>query len=339
MDLHSQALTPAGVMSAPRWWVEAVKPSDYATFATLFTETFGAHMEEATWRWKYAQGRGHGLFTCSAEGPVAHYGALSRAVLFLGQPTLACQPVDVLVRPKMRGVLTRRGPMFLAADHLLHTALGAGKQHLLGFGFPTARHLTLGERLGLFIPERRLLEVRWPVLAQSLPRRLRVQDVRSLSATDLTRHATRLWEAMAADLCHAIVGVRDADWLRYRYLQHPQRRYELLAVYPRLRHRPLGLLVVRQHPDQRLELLDILAPLTHIPALLNAACEWAERQGHTQLYSWISEPFATHFMHTQTPPQTTPLDIYNVAFTRPDIHSPAQISGRWWLMAGDTDFR
>lgn len=329
-------MTQAATMTAARWWTRDVQAGDYAVVAALFAETFGHPLHESLWHWKYAPGRGRALFTVSAAGPVAHYGGLSREVLYFGRREWACQPVDVLVRPQERGVLTRRGPMFLAADALLEAEMGTGKRHLLGLGFPTVRHLALGARLGLFVPGGRLVELHWATReAVKKDWRMVCRDMRAWPAARFDRFADQAWADMAADMGDHILGVRDAAWLRYRYLSHPLHRYEVIAVRRRW-SQCCGVIVVRRHEDA-CELLDLVGARAAWPMLIDAARWYAHRQGVAALSGWFAE--ACGPMLETAGSRKTVLDVSNVAFLRTGVPPPEQVRDRWWLSAGDTDFR
>ena len=327
-----------GAMSSEgaRWRVVPVTTFDYEKFAILFEESFGHRMSEAEWRWKYAAGRGQALFALEQDRPVAHYGGLTRAVLHFGLPVLACQPVDVLVSPRERGVLTRRGPMFLTATALFEAEMGIGRRHLLGFGFPTSRHLVLAERLGLFVPGGRLLELRWGVRSDRPDWSVGARDMNGWDTARFNRFADAVWREMAADLTAAIVGIRDSAWLRYRYLDHPTRRYRIVAVRSRLSGRALGVIVLRIE-EARCELLDLIGPIVRLPMLVEVARWLAGQSGAQSLFCWVAESFAHGLDATR--PERGALDVSNVVFTWTRVPPVAQTRDRWWLSAGDTDFR
>lgn len=319
-----------------RWTVVPVGPDDFPVLARLFAESFGHPISEALWRWKYGEGRGRGLFAVGPDGPVAHYGALSRPARFYGSPILALQPVDVLVRPRERGVLTRKGPMFLAATTLFEAEMGLGRRHLLGFGFPTARHLLLAERLGLFVPGGRVIELEWPVGGISPPQAVRWSDLHEGSGQRFDRVVDLAWRQMARDLWGAIVGVRDAAWLRYRYLAHPERRYRIIAVRGRPGSRLCGVVVLRTE-GARCEVLDLVGPLRATPRLIEAALAVAREEGAESLYGWFAEPFAWCLPREGAHVNRT--DVQNVVFTWTRTPPIARTRDHWWLTAGDTDFR
>ncbi len=319
---------------SPRWSLRHVRQSDFASFATLFAQVFGHAISLDLWRWKYADGRGCAIAAWRHDELIAHYGGSLRRVLAFGRPIRALQVCDAMVAPRERAVMTKTGVMFQLTAAFLELYQG-----LIGiplaYGFPNKRAMRLGERLGFYAEVGALRELRWPAQGHRPRLDSRVRFVDGDDAAD--RLAVRqLWEAMAADLADALVGVRDWEFLRQRYVEHPERRYRLVLVRTRLTGTPLGLMILHQE-QSRLALTDLVAPLRHIPRLLLQARRLAGLWGCGTLYTWITRQHIGRFRT----PDMEEVDIEvsiptNVWVAQP--YSPPQLSDRWWLMLGDTDF-
>ncbi len=319
-----------------RWHTALVKPEDYSVFDRLFQESFHHQMTEVEWRWKYENHPGQALFAFHGPRAIAHYGCLTQRVLMLGEPVLALQPVDVLVSPSERGVLTRHGPMFLSATTLFENLFGPGRKHRIGMGFPTTRHLILAERLGLFESAGCLVELVWTPLATPLSRLLRVKEASEIPGSLLDRMIDRLWIRMAADLKNAVVLVRDSQRFRHRYLLHPTKQYRIMVIQSRFSLTPLGIMVIRMD-EGRSEWVDFVAPLSSIPTLVRVGRYLATMMGAKDFHAWVAEGFAPYFKATG--PTQKPTDVHNLTLTWVPTIEAARIKDRWWLMAGDTDFR
>ena len=81
--------------------------------------------------------------------------------------------------------------------------------------------------------------------------------------------ADRLWWRMAAQLGEFIVITRDADYLRYRYINHPVFVYRFLVVRKPWTRRVLGLLIIKQDVKS-IRLMELLAGLTEMPVVMRA---------------------------------------------------------------------
>lgn len=175
------------------------------------------------------------------------------------------------------------------------------------------------------------MRVTWPALKAwpSPLLRIRPLDVGMGAAVD------RLWAEMAAALSHQIVGVRDFNYLKRRYLEHPTISYRIFLASSRLTSMPFGVLVVREL-DGELELLDIVAPPARIPALVKMIRRLAWTLGKPQAFAWVSAQHAALLATGSGVVSPMEITIPTCAWT-PGL-PPGELCDRWWLMSGDTDF-
>lgn len=320
----------------PRWRVGLTRGSDWGALHELFVECFGHSISPALWQWKYGQGRGRGGIVWCGEQVVAHYGGMSRPMMYFGKPEMAVQIGDVMVKPSERAAFTRKGPFFLVTAGFLESYIGFGREHLLGFGFPNHRHMRLAEKLGLYAQVEQIVEISWSLVRSPGLSLKRLVPLQKLSPVRQKQVVDSLWSQMSRDLEDGIVGVRDWPYLVHRYLSHPEKRYEVLLVRDWLPGRVRGIVVLNRQ-DERCELMDILGPLDSIPVLIEEARRWARRQGMQRLYCWISSRYADRFERTGGTPVTLDVEVPTSAWTAgPSVE---EIAGKWWLMSGDTDFR
>ncbi|WP_295402334.1 GNAT family N-acetyltransferase [uncultured Thiocystis sp.] len=318
---------------APRWRLDLLDEGAIAGFADLFRKAFNTDISLPLWHWKYGDGRGHGIIARRDERVIAHYGCTRRRALFFGHPISALQMCDVMVDPRERGVMTKQGAMFLTTATMLELYLALQPDDL-AFGFPSSRSSRLGERLGLYAEVGRIAEIRWPAVSTRPRLRTRLRAIDRDDSGDRALIAG-LWSSMSRDLEGAIVVIRDWEYLRYRYLDHPQHRYELILMTSRLTGRPLGLLVLRQ-VGEAFELLDLVGPLAHIPLLVDQARRIAARAGACAVFAWITRQHVPRFI-TKDATVTDP-DVCiptNVWVDGPRVE---QLQDKWWLMSGDTEF-
>jgi len=239
-----------------------------------------------------------------------------------------------MVAPGERGLMTKTGAMFQVTATFLELYQGLGGVPL-AFGFPNRRAMRLGERLGLYAEVGALCELRWPSLGKRPRLSSRLCFMQRFGEVD-RRILGNLWEAMARDLGDGLVGVRDWQFLRHRYLDHPERSYSLVLVRRRVTGSPLGLLVLHREEDA-LALTDLVAPLENIPVLLVHARRLAGLWGHSTLYCWITRQYSSRFVSKETSVRKLDISIPTNAWV-PQPLQPAQLKDRWWLTMGDTDF-
>ncbi len=315
-----------------QWLAEWAHPEHEGELLALFKRAFGTEMTETLWRWKYAGLDPQGALTRRDGRVVAFYGSIPRKVELFGSPEIAVQISDVMVDPDERGVLRRSGPFSLAAEHYISHYVGKGKRFLFGFGFPSQRAYRLGERLGLYAKAGEIMRVEWIPMHTRFNLLLRTRPLDNSMGTSVDR----LWLEMAAALSRQIVGVRDFVYLKRRYLEHPTLNYRVYMVSHRLGNKPYGIIVVREEGDELLW-VDMVAPPERVAELVTIVRRLASDLGKPRTYAWITAQHAALFAGESGVISPTEIVIPALDWN-PAIHAD-QLNDRWWLMAGDTDFR
>jgi hypothetical protein len=322
------------VVKNPRWqpgWVRAV---DEAACLDLFESAFGYRMDPRLWRWKYRDADPVGVGVWQGERLVGFYGGMPRAVLVRGRAASAVQIGDVMVEPSQRGVMTRSGPFQIAASTFLERCIGHGRPHLLGFGFPTVKALQVAQRLGLYAEVDQVTQLTWAAGSnwkQGFGTTVAAMTSAEAPAID------QLWKHMAPDFADSIIGVRDWNYFDARYLKHPTVKYECLLVKGVLGRSARAAIVLRVLDDGQVELVDIVGPLASFGAAISAARRWAAQHGSTGVRAWVTASHA-HALNLQSP-ECAPLGLVIPTNAWSPGPTVGEVRGRWWLMAGDTDFR
>ncbi|MBZ0092873.1 MAG: GNAT family N-acetyltransferase, partial [Sulfuricellaceae bacterium] len=219
-----------------RFRISALGVEDETEVRRLFAKVFGQTHDERWFDWKYGQGRGEAVGLWDDSGClVAHYAGIPRTLLWHGVPVKAVQIGDVMVAPQVRGLMTRKGPFFQVCTRFFGSRVGEGKNYRLAFGFPSKRHVQLGEMLGLYHNAGKILQLRWAVRAERLAPWWNWSPLVENRAT-LEQQVAGVWAAMARDFGDFVLGVRDIDYLRWRFLDRPDRQYRLFC----LRRWPMG---------------------------------------------------------------------------------------------------
>lgn len=316
--------------------VRLVRESDAPVVRRLFAEVFDKPMSQALWDWKYAHPAGHGILAFQDGEAVAHYGGIGRDALWKGERIHTVQICDVMVARAARRAVRGNSALGQAVDAFVAELVGYGKRYLIGFGFPSDRHMRLAEILGLYAPVGGITETSWPADQARLPSSLGAVLLTSENFERNTPVLERLWRRMAHDLADRLVGIRDAAYLRRRYLEHPAHRYEMRLLRQRLTRRPLGLVVLRHDQGHSL-LMDLVGPLDQLPRLLDCARAFTRAAGNPEMKAWCSSAFADVFRTPGARQERLPITVpTNISAPGPD---PASLRDQWWLSAGDTDFQ
>jgi hypothetical protein len=321
------------IVRSPRWRPGWVRAGDEAACLDLFESAFGYRMDPRLWRWKYRDADPLGVGVWQGERLVGFYGGMPREVLDRGRPASAVQIGDVMVEPSQRGVMTRSGPFQIAASTFLERCIGNGRPHLLGFGFPTVKALQVAQRQGLYAEVDQITQLTWNAAGGWRDRvGLRLAEVTHADAPVIDH----LWAQMARDFPDSIIGVRHWKHVEARYLRHPTIQYRCLLVKP-LFGGARAAIVVRMLDDGQLELIDLIAPRRSFDAAISGARRWAASVGCTSVRAWITASHAG--LLDRQSPASSPMGLVvptNVWSPGPPVD---EVRGRWWLMAGDTDFR
>lgn len=314
---------------APRWKLSHVREQDFQAVADLFHSVFGHPLSRELWNWKYANGQGNAIVARTNGDVVAHYGGMYRDVLRQGEPYWVFQACDVMVKASERGILTRQGPFFLTA------ATAAEIYGPPAYGFPTARHTLVTTKFGLSCEVGKMVKFRWESVSV---RPLLLSKCRLVDASDIEQHRKidLLWNALAADLRDAVVGVRSWAYIEKRYVQHPLNRYSIFEVSSRLTNKPLGVIVLRRLEDS-CELLDVIGPLRNFSALILHAQRLAALWKLPYVYCWSTVNFSSVFEINGATREMLDLSVLTSCWT-PDAQVE-RYKDRWWLTSGDTDFR
>ncbi len=233
----------------------------------LFSAVFGHAVTPAQWHWKYQQGPRLGslnLVARDADGRlVGHAGATVFAGSLRGRTLPLAQVCDIMVLPDARGGLGQQGtyPRLIEALRLQLQARFAG---VLAYGFPGTRPFRLGERIGFY---RRFYDIHESTLDRAAPSGW--LQPWSVVLADWTAAALdRAWSRLGTSQSGPLVA-RTADYLAWRYRDHPQHGYRLWAC--RRWWREAGWLVTRTLPDGSECVVDALLPApTDAPAALAA---------------------------------------------------------------------
>ena len=298
----------------------------------LFERVFHHPMSTALWDWKYGQGRGSAVVARRNGSIVAHYGGVQRNLLNNGRGQASVQCVDTMVDPDERGTLSRHGPYFLVAQAFLDRYVGYGRRYEFGFGFPNSRVMRLGEKVGIQAAVDEIVEPVWEASPRSQCTDRRLSLSLPTDAAEIDEH----WKNMRGCMKNSIIGCRDSSYLYYRYLLNPTYEYEVLLVSSPVQTRNLGVLVLRQE-GARLILLDIIGHVSDFSTMLQYARSLLPSHGCKELITWITESHLSLLNH-----DTRRID-------RPDVRiptsvctngpKPEELRGRWWLTAGDAEFK
>ena len=319
----------------PIWSVRHTQKTDLAALLTLFQSAFKHAMSTARWNWKYLHSPTWGVMVEREDRAVAFFGGMPRYFALQNELVLAVQIGDHMVDPDQRGILTRKGPMFLSSSTYFEQMESILPGVQFAFGFPAVRPLRLGCKLGLYGEVDKINLLSWTALSPHRNLQTQTRIINAWPEQHKQKTINALWQAMRASWPNTLLPVRDWAWIKHRYLAHPEHTYELLLVASRLTRRPKALVAIRIHTDY-LEWLDYIGPAQGIPLAVKAVRMHAASLGLPIVQGWFSEHLKTIFAvdapEIQDSGIVVPTNIWGKG-------KPADIlANPLWFMAGDSDF-
>lgn len=323
---------------ADQYEVREAGPADRDAIRTLFASIFPDEMPASLWDWKYNRPNSRAVVVLKEGAVVAHFGGIGMDMMLNGKPQTTVQITDLMVDPKVRNAVRRKSPFYLCSKAFLDTFAGFDKPFYLVYGFPSARAMVLLEKLHLAKTIGDMFEVQWS-LENERPGP-KPKKLVPLDATNFHQYAgaiDTLWEKFSQCFDRHFICRKDADYFRWRYLQHPVKKYALyLQTSGFFGRNKMRLLVLRLEGNKSM-LMDVLDPAMDMEATITMAKKLSALENKKTLVTWCTDVFKPSF------------DIQSATFDRLPLALPAntcspalsweQQVNKWWLMPGDTDYQ
>lgn len=316
-----------------KWQCRWATKQDREALLSLFFSAFGHPMDASLWEWKYAWQNEFGALTYTGDEIIAYYGGLPRSFWLDGEKIAAVQICDVMVAPHERGILRKHGAFTQTAQTFLTAKTGKDKTYRFAFGFPSDRASRLGQRVGLYARIDTLLEVSWPSVISRKTSFLLENN--PLSEND-NIIIDKLWQTMRTSLHRFLLPQKDAQFFKWRYLNHPTHVYIAKAVSWKWCKKIIGIVILRDHgADQGVELIDLLAPPENLPWLLKAAQNYSAQINRSRIFCWLTPSVLSYLLKPEMQTEITGIHI-----ATPELAEMTNLlQSRCWLIGGDTDFR
>jgi hypothetical protein len=312
-----------------------LEPADRADLLALHAGVFADGADEDWYRWKYVQGQGLGTGVWKHGELIAHCGGVPRMLWRGGVATSGIQIGDVMVAPRWRGLLTRRGPFFQASHGFYSAHVGKRTAHSIAFGFPSERHTRLAVTLKLLWDAGPIHSLSFRMDAQPLPAwQWRWSELQP-SEPGFDAAVERAWGNMRAAMPDFIVGDHGARYVRWRYCERPGRSRRLFALRRPWSAAPTGIAVLDLAAPQA-QWLDWIGAPKHLARASRACVAQARASGAAGLTAWAT-PAVAEFLPDSTllgRTVTAQLGVPCASALTGDEAAQA----RWWFMGGDTDF-
>ncbi|WP_028303968.1 PIG-L family deacetylase [Oceanospirillum maris] len=322
---------------------------DAAELRNLFINVFEHTPETDWWLKKYGHEPQAGTVAVDQnQAVIAYYGALARQGHWHGSTLNAAQQADVMVARPYR-FATKKNGVFAAVSRLfLQEQLGSQRAYQMAYGFPTARALTLGIRLGLYqegddlaywehrSPPNRM-GLGWQVTTTSCRKQKAWQWVNAL-------------KPFMADADNVFWLKKTGAYWQQRFRQHPKKDYRILRLYRW--GRLSGVAIIQHQFDSaatpRVEIMDLALAGNHPDSaqkLIAAIINHSYKQGAECTTAWGTrlaiDELQRHAQSLHHSGESSVVDQGRMALPADTLDAPLtpQIKNHCWMLGADTDFR
>ena len=312
-----------------------IESFDHQEIRELFEKSFETAFDHEIWRWKYELGNGKCVIARSEPSGsiVSHYGGAPRQINYFGKMDTAIQVCDVMVLPEVRLHYGKNSLFFKTAATFLEREIGNTVGHLLGFGFPNKKAMNIALRLGLYEKTDDFLEFIFPLGANKSSAEYKLLDIDSKNMAHQNA-VDRLWGSMSPAFENGIIGVRNWEYVKYRYFDHPLgisgefKRLFLLDAQGDI----CAAFFLKEH-DQCNLIMDIICPFNDITQYI---LKLSLLLNEVRLKIWITKGWSKTVEVAGIIENDLGIEIPSNCWN-PGPSSEV-LYGAWWLTAGDMDF-
>jgi len=202
--------------------IRPYQPEDEGRVLSLWKTAFHKEMPDALWRWKYSENPfGYRILLCVNDDgdPVVMYGGIPYQANWKGKQVEITNLMDIMSHPDYR-----KTGLFIQTGNAFFDTFCGPDQSVLLYGFPGKYHFEIGQKYLTYLKltaDVVYLSVETGRLAPSI-----TQPPGYLEpVNDIDETFDRLWEICRGGYPLAII--RNAAFLRWRYGNHPLKRYEI----------------------------------------------------------------------------------------------------------------
>lgn len=315
--------------------IRPAETDDANAIRALFEKVFKEHMSPEHWHWKYARDMSCATIAFKDGRLVAHYGGVGLPILQEGRKATAVQITDLMVDPDARQGVRSHSPFFQVSKSFLETYAGYDKPFDLVYGFPSERATILSEKLGILVRVGRMYELTWNLSGDEARPAGEIIELTNQNYQRYENKINRLWARFGTHFEDLFICVKDAEYFRWRFLEHPAKKYSLYLVQSRLLKKPKQLLVFRHDAEQSM-LMDFVGNSLDIDATITLAKSIVCHEGNSRLVTWCSDAYRREFAKQADSERALQIAIPANTWSKA---APADIQmNKWWFMPGDIDY-
>jgi predicted acetyltransferase len=266
--------------------IRKYRDEDETCVRQLWKAAFGKEMPMRLWYWKYLKNpyKQQMLLCVSETGQaVVSYTGIPYRTNLQGNTVEMTQLMDIMSHPEYR-----KTGLFIKTAHSFFEIFG--KDILFVYGFPGKYHFDIGEKyLGYQALTRTVsyLTAETDALAREYSEHGRIERI-----TDIDASFDRLWDKCQNNYPLSII--RNSDFVRWRFLNHPMKKYEIFA-YRKHSENELNAYMVFSVEAKNARIVDMLVPSSEEPIgdFVNQTACLLKNSGIERIETWLPE---NHFI-------------------------------------------
>jgi hypothetical protein len=245
------------ILERDQFTIRPYQKTDRNSVLEMWSWVFGKQLSESLWRWKYDENPyGHNIMlsVLNSGEILAFFGGFPCPANWDGKQINMLQPLDVMSHPDYRG-----GGFFIrTVNAFIDTYTGAKATPLL-YGFPGKQHFDIGEK---YLQYQRINDGAVYLVAEfdnagNTANHFAKEPAGVFAVKQVDGAFDRLWEQCRP--YYPLAVKRDRRFLQWRFLQHPQKNYEIWGYYSKQDWDLNGYAAITIEDDGRAVIVDWLS--------------------------------------------------------------------------------
>lgn len=297
---------------------------------SLFQKIFKEKMTEDFWNWKYSKSKHNLALYNEQNNIVGFYGGMQRELICFGISKNCSQVSDTMITEYARGGIGKKSRLYKLISTFGEDNVGLNKPYFLVYGFPNYRVMKVARLLEVYTQTDKIMECRWP------SKDFKTNSLYNSFSNIEHEEVNSLWEDMKNEFGDRIIGVRDYDYIQYRYINHPKYTYNLYSIYDE--NQKLQSIIIGRKEKNIFRLMDIITLKKHYKKSINTAISIANELNCDDLVFWVTKSQHDLFKTDHSNATYKDIKISIATYKLLDSCKLEDIKDKWWLTAGDSDF-
>jgi hypothetical protein len=201
--------------------------------------------------------------------------------------------------------------------------------------------MNISKRLGLYEKTDDFVEIVYPVSPTSEEQTLHQATINVYDPLDAVSRGEldSLWALMKDDYRDGVIGVRDAEYIQHRYINHPfskAKQYSCVIIRSESSNQALAFAVLKEHDGGKL-LMDLICPVAMMKKVISVLKQDLRKEEcGAVLRLWITSSGKEEVLTAGAIVNELGIEIPCNSWNPGP--SAEVLYGAWWLTAGDMDF-